>query len=433
MGFWRGPLVIVGFVVVSLFDPDRIIRLASRYDSADRLPPSTGGTTSWANKLKGIGLKYQLAASFVVVVSPADPTQPRDSEWLASVFRNNTDVFRTVLFEHGALIFRGFDVPDALSFETVALAINPELETVYLGTSPRSNINGTTYVHTAADFNPHRTVPTHIEMSFRDAPPQMQIFYASRMDQKIGGETPLTDFHGVWTTLQEQESFRIRYEDERVKYIRNNDDCSSTSKIDPLVQKCWQEMYKTDNRTAVLKACVAEKFECTWDERNRLTMTNVQPFVRRHPVSDKPIWFNHVNVLHKDSMALDYERTAVLWGGLYGLWPMALGIYYRSLFGMLSLFWPETALGSTTTFERGETIPPEDFYTIKRAIWRNSFHQPYEVQDVVVIDNLRVGHGREIYTGPKVARQVMTAWSDLYPALWVSNKITPSDATSAVQ
>lgn len=35
----------------------------------------------------------------------------------------------------------------------------PNLEQAYLGTSPRSQINGTSYVFTAADFSPHRTVP----------------------------------------------------------------------------------------------------------------------------------------------------------------------------------------------------------------------------------------------------------------------------------
>ena len=87
-------------------------------------------------------------------------------------------------------------------------------EKEYLGTSPRSGIQNTTYVFTAADFQPHRTlaffwltlrtltiwgfyrnyneetkrltfwrgsevcqgtVPVHIEMSFRDFPPATQL------------------------------------------------------------------------------------------------------------------------------------------------------------------------------------------------------------------------------------------------------------------
>lgn len=34
----------------------------------------------------------------------------------------------------------------------------------------------------------------------------------------------------------------------------------------------------------------------------------------------------------QDSMVYDYERTAALWGGLRGLWPLAIGLYYRALF-----------------------------------------------------------------------------------------------------
>jgi len=313
---------------------------------------------------------------------------------------------------------RGFDVADARAFEQVALAINADLATTYLGTSPRSSIGGTRYVHTAADFQPHRSVPVHLEMSFRRAPPQLQIFYASRLDQTIGGETPLTDFGGVWETLAQRRGFRERYGDEWVKYIRNNDDCGSLSRIDPLVQKCWQDMFKGDDRDAVLRKCGEESFECSWNEVGRLKMTNVQPFLRSHPVTGKPVWFNHINVLHWASMALDYERTAVLWGGMRGWWPLALALYYRALFWGLGLMWPESELGSAVAFAGGRPLEPEDFLEMKRAIWRNTVQQPYQLHDVVILDNLRVGHGREIYTGPKEARQVMTAWSDRYPALW---------------
>merc|ERR1719162_2851490 len=116
--------------------------------------------------------------------------------------------------------------------------------------------------------------------------------------------------------------------------------------VDPLVQKCWQEMFKTDDRDKVRKQCASEKFECSWAEDGRLTMTNLQPFVRSHPVSGKKVWFNHINVLHKDSMAYDYERTAVIWGGFRGWWPLLLSLYYRGLYSALSLVKSEIELGS---------------------------------------------------------------------------------------
>lgn len=392
------------------------IQCLSRFDVEDQVPVSASSTAAVADDL---GVSVQEVAPFLLVISPKDKQQSApDAEWLAAWLEKHTAWFRDTFFERGALIFRGFRVPDARAFEKVALAVNPELETAYLGTSPRSQINGTTYVHTAADFNPHRTVPVHLEMSFRDDPPRLQIFYASRLDQSRGGETPLTDFHGVWNTLSEKQSFMRRFEDKRVKYIRNNDDCGSLSTFDPLVQKCWQEMFKTDNRTQVLAKCAEESFECTWDEANRLRMTNLQPFVRTHPKSGKKVWFNHINVLHKDSMAYDYERTASLWGGFQGWWPLVLSLYYRGLYAALSLVMDESDLGSALGFEDGGLISAQDFREIKRATWRNTVQQPYQLHDIVVVDNMRVGHGREIYVGAKETRRVMTAWSNPYPAKW---------------
>lgn len=402
-------------VGATVLKSDWPIQCLSRFDVADQVAVSSSSTALAAEDL---GVSVEEAAPFLLVISPKDTQNAPDSEWLSAWVENHTAWFRDAFFQHGAMVFRGFRVPDAVAFERVALAVNPDLETVYLGTSPRSQINGTSYVHTAADFNPHRTVPVHLEMSFRDEPPRLQIFYASRLDHKLGGETPLTDFHGVWGTLSEKESFRQRFEDKRVKYIRNNDDCSSLSKFDPLVQKCWQEMFKTDNRTQVLAKCAEESFECTWDEANRLTMTNLQPFVRTHPQSGKKVWFNHINVLHKDSMAYDYERTAVFWGGFQGWWPLLLGLYYRGLYSALSFVMAESDLGSAAGFEEGELLSAEDFREIKRATWRNTVQQPYQLHDIVIVDNLRVGHGREIYVGAKETRRVLTAWSNSYPAKW---------------
>jgi len=353
------------------------------------------------------------------LVSPKDPAKPPSGEWLAKWITENNAAFRKAFFRHGAIIFRGFDVPTPVSFERVALAVNTDLATVYLGTSPRSSINGTTYVHTAADFQQHRTLPTHIEMSFRDNPPQLQIFYASKVDHIAGGETPLTDFQGVWDTIRSQEHLRRKFEGKHVTYLRNYDNTASPSKIDPMMQKCWQDMFKGDTPDTVLQKCSAESFNCSFDQDSRLAIRNTQPWVRIHPVSGAEVWFNHINVLVKDSMVYDYERTAALWGGLRGLWPLAIGLYYRALFAGLGLLWPESQFGSSSSFtEEDVPITGDAFWQVKRAVWKNTIQQPYRVHDVVIVDNFRVGHGREMYAGPRTSRQIMTAWSDSYPASW---------------
>ena len=151
--------------------------------------------------------------------------------------------------------------------------------------------------------------------------------------------------------------------------------------------KRWETPTKTRGLMQPPLPGAEENFICTWDTSNRLSITNVQPFIRAHPVTwvwslfptffpsffhffggaidfmiyrwtsantekrffknpwsrvtwinkrqvtKKKIWYNHINVLHGQMMPNDYTRTASLWSGIAKLWPMALSYYYRVLFG----------------------------------------------------------------------------------------------------
>ena len=116
----------------------------------------------WALLLGARGLEecrtpeLQFASeAFLVTITPLEG-QALDGQWLSAWTRSHSDCLRWLFFRHGALLFRGFHVPDATAFERVALSLVPNLEKVYLGTSPRSAIENTSYVFTAADFEPHR-------------------------------------------------------------------------------------------------------------------------------------------------------------------------------------------------------------------------------------------------------------------------------------
>eukprot|EP00405_Crypthecodinium_cohnii_P018596 CAMPEP_0206466784 /NCGR_PEP_ID=MMETSP0324_2-20121206/28665_1 /ASSEMBLY_ACC=CAM_ASM_000836 /TAXON_ID=2866 /ORGANISM="Crypthecodinium cohnii, Strain Seligo" /LENGTH=441 /DNA_ID=CAMNT_0053939967 /DNA_START=78 /DNA_END=1403 /DNA_ORIENTATION=+ len=401
-------------------DADAPLPPLRRFSASTAAAPSNVSHFDAAISVPSDGVIATAATPFLVILSPADVKNPPNGRYLSEFLESNRMWFKDLFFEYGSVIFRGFDIPDAASFEQVVLGITTELATVYLGTSPRSSINGTTYVHTAADFPPHRTLPTHLEMSFRDNPPRTQMFYAHRVEQERGGETPLTNFEGVWETIKANPKLRAKYEHAKVKYIRNNDDCNHQSSIDPLMQKCWQDMFKTDDRSKVLEQCKAEQFDCqfldNWNGRVRIT--NVQPFVRKHPVTGKTVWFNHINVLTRNSMVYDYERTAALWGGFGGLWPLGLALYYRALFGVLTLVWSEFDFGFGVANADDTVIPEEDLRAIKRAVWQNTFQAPYQKNDIVIVDNMKVGHGREMYVGNESSRLIMTAWADNYPSSW---------------
>ena len=86
-----------------------------------------------------------------------EPSAPLDTllTWISE------DPSRTqrLLLEHGALLFRGFSVPDPASFERVSRTIAPDLKNDYLGTSPRDAV--TPYVFTASELPGHYPIPQH--------------------------------------------------------------------------------------------------------------------------------------------------------------------------------------------------------------------------------------------------------------------------------
>jgi alpha-ketoglutarate-dependent taurine dioxygenase len=395
---------------------DGPLRWLSNYDSwaLDAARSHTHGQRY--NDFPDLDIATSPEGDFLVVISPK-PDKNLDDEWLAAWLRKETGWLKNTFVRHGAFAFRGFRIKDPLAFERVALAISQNLEEVYLGTSPRNIVNGTRFVHTASEFPPHRTIPAHLEMSFKDTPPRIQLFYGERADQPWGGESPLVDFAGVWGSLGHHLQGKL--EKTKIEYHRRYNDCNApsllTRTVDFLMTKCWQDMFRTHNRSEVLTQCVEENFKCAWDAAGTLTIINTQPWMREHEITGKPIFFNHFNVLQPDSMIYGYQRTAVIWGAPHGWWPMLMSLFFAAKLALLRLFLSELELGHNVAFEGGSLLQVHELLSMKRAIWQNAVQVPWQAHDIVLVDNRRIGHGREMFAGQAQKRSVLAAWSDEYP------------------
>jgi hypothetical protein len=81
-----------------------------------------------------------------------EPAGDDDVGRLCAWLRDNAEWVQDRLTEHGAILFRGFPVFDAATFERVARGVDDELKNEYLGTSPRNGL--TDYVFTASELPP---------------------------------------------------------------------------------------------------------------------------------------------------------------------------------------------------------------------------------------------------------------------------------------
>ncbi len=308
---------------------------------------------------------------------------------------------REKLAAHGAMLFRGFDVNDAPTFERVARAIDPALQNEYLGTSPRNAL--TSHVFTASELPPYFPIPQHCEMSFTAHPPRRLFFCCLREPAADSGETPLTDFRKVLRDLDPQ--LVKRFEEKGLRIVRNYAGPGGGSRFDLWKLKRWDEMFLTTDRDAVEAKCRAELFEPTWTQNGGLRLVSTQAATRRHPETDEPVWHNHSTTFHLAAAAGEYRRIRALRPTLRHafFWQLT-----RALAALQRRTKASDELSMHCTHRDGSEIPDADIEAVLDAVWKNLVVVPWRRGDVIAIDNFAVSHGRLPYRGP---REVAVCWA----------------------
>ena len=339
------------------------------------------------------------AGGLPLVVEPAGGGD-RGEGALVSWIGAHREALEARLTEHGAILLRGFDVDRAPGFERVARAFEPVLQNTYLGTSPRNAL--TPYVFSASELPPYYPIPQHCEMSFLARPPRRLFFSCLEPSSGPGGETPLADFRRVYRDLP--DDVRARFETKGVRNVRNYAGPRGGGRLDPWKLKRWDEMFGTQDRDEVERACQANGFDPTWKPDGGLRLVNVQPAVKRHPVTGEPVWFNHTQVFHLSAVAAEYRRIAARQGQLR----------YEALARVAdaAVQWKQRRAADDQamhcTHGDGSPILESDMDAVRAAIWKNMVFFKWRRGDVLVIDNFAVSHGRMPYTGP---RTVAVAWA----------------------
>ena len=305
------------------------------------------------------------------------------------------------LRRHGALLFRGFAVTDAPTFERVVRAIDDDLKNEYLGTSPRNGL--TDYVFTASELPPFYPIPQHCEMSFIAHPPRHLFFCCLRPPAEGCGETPLADFRKVLRDLD--PGVRRRFEARGLRIVRNYSGAGGGGRFDLWKLKRWDEMFRTADRAVVEATCHAEGFEPTWTAEGGLRLVSTQPITRTHPETGEPVWHNHVTTFHLSAAAGEYRR-------IYALRPSARNWFFWQLGRVLTALQrrlkARDELAMHCTYLDGSEIPAADMEVVRDVVWKHMVIFPWRRGDIVAIDNYAVSHGRLPYAGP---RRIAVCWA----------------------
>ncbi len=333
------------------------------------------------------------------IYSPGD-TNALEPGFLSAWVSKNKNSLEADLLEYGAILFRGFSIDSAQEFEDVALSLDKNLKTDYLGTSPRNKV--TKFVHTASELPPHYPIMQHAEMSFLDKPPRKLMFYCA-VPTQAQGETPLTDLRKVYEDLD--PALLKKFETKGVKYLRKYDG-PNASRYSLWKTKRWDEMFSTTDKKDVEKIASKQRFQVEWLPEDGLRLVNKQVSVRTHPVAKTKAWHNHSQVFHQDAAKIEYNKIRKYQGTVRSV---ILSLVLVILTTIKKWFVEPKDQDTNVVFGDGTEISSAEIRKVNDTFWKHLSVFPWQKGDVLLIDNYSVSHGRLPFSGP---REILVTWTD---------------------
>ncbi|MGB3182830.1 MAG: TauD/TfdA family dioxygenase [Cyclobacteriaceae bacterium] len=284
------------------------------------------------------------------------------SEWMQS----HKNELREKLSRYGGILFRSFELPEADAFRTAFRHYTGNLIDYTYRTSPRTEISNNIY--TSTDYPSDQLIRMHTESSYAPEWPLHLAFYCL-IPPGAGGETPVVDMRKVLHSLQPET--RHLFEEKGVMYIRNMKKNLGLS---------WQEVYQTDDRKVVEDFCINNGIQYEWVSDDHLRICWTRPAIHTHPVSGDKTWFNHAYFYHKR-----YQDNHLL----------------QSV--------PADQLPFTSRFGNGEEIPTDVIEEVGQVIQEHTITFPWQKGDMLLLDNMLMGHSRNPYEGD---RKILVAMAD---------------------
>jgi alpha-ketoglutarate-dependent taurine dioxygenase len=273
----------------------------------------------------------------------------------------------------GVVLLRGLGIDSSERFHETVSAFGGSLIGSYRGgNTPRTTVSDG--VFTSTEYPARYEITLHNEMSYAHRWPA-RLFFCCLDAAETGGATPVCDGRALLAGLS--PNVRERFETRGVLYRQHLHGGAGLG-------KSWQQTFETTDRATVEEFLASADAEFAWTTDGALKVSQRRPAVRRHPLTGEAVWFNQADQWHPSNLPGDEAEL------------------------LLSVVDEEADLPHSVAYGDGTPIPAGDLDDVRRSQQAGKLATPWHEGDLMVVDNMRVLHGRQPFTGSRRVLVSMT-------------------------
>ena len=272
--------------------------------------------------------------------------------------------------ERGAVLVRGLPVSGPADLAAVRDALGLAPAGLAEEFAVRADLGDG--VHAAADWPGDREMCLHHERSYGVEFPRL-VLMTCTFPPLSGGATMLADTTEVLRELP--ADLLDRFRELGWLLVRN---------FRPHFGLPWSAAYGASAPEDVERLCSQRRIRCEWLRDGTLHTVQARSAIVRHPVGGQECWFNQIAFFSQWS--IDPVERDIL----------------------LSTFGPN-GIPFNTAFGDGEPLTEQQFRAILDAYDRTVRRVHWQDRDLLILDNIRVAHGRDPYAG---AREIAVALAE---------------------
>jgi alpha-ketoglutarate-dependent taurine dioxygenase len=296
-----------------------------------------------------------------VVVTPSSRTE---TEALQEYLIEDAPALHRLLLQHGAILFRGFDLTGPADLKTCAESLGARPFGYVGGDAPRSHVRRDVY--TSTDHPASEVISLHNEMSYLPRWPR-RVFFLCEIPAASGGQTSLAHGRDVLDALPTEIVANFR--DKAVNYIRN---------FHPRwrVGKSWQDTYQTVDPAEAEAIIAGQGSICRWLSGDVLRVSTRCDAVMTHPETGDSVWFNQAEQYHPSALE------------------PGLRLMVEELCG-------KDQVPLYCEYGDGSPVEESALAQIRHALSTCKLLFDWQRSDLLVIDNILMLHGRERFSGER--------------------------------